>query len=644
MSYSNDKIIDKKIEEKVINEKMINVKISDTTAKVNQKINVCLEISEDIGFINEANIFINMQNSENEKNIKFLYLWTKNRINYFTCNIELEHVGLYYYGINIIINGISKWLKFDYETQMVSVSDERTQDWTMTIYDKDFSVPTWAKGKVMYHIFVDRFYKSEKYNPTQIDYRITKKWGEMPSWNTEKNSRYNNIDFFMGNLKGIEEKIPYIKSLGVKIIYLSPIFESQSNHRYDVGNYERVDSYLGTNEDLKKLCTKAHKNGMKIILDGVFNHTGNDSLYFNEYENYDTIGAYQGIKSKYYDWYKHNENGEFEYWWGFKNLPVCNPNNKDWQNYIYGKNGIIDELFNLGIDGIRLDVADELTDNFIENIRIAVKRNKKDGFIIGEVWENAITKEKDGKQRKYLLGKGMDTVMNYPFTNAILKYVRFGDYQYFKNTLNDILAKYPKDVINSLMNSLSTHDITRAITTLVGKGIEKENDLIWDTKYDRKWQTENEKLTEEEYIEGIEKLKIATIIQYFLPGNSCIYYGDEIGMYGYRDPFNRKCFDWKCEGNDLNKFFVKIGKIKNKYDFLSEAQLEIICLNEEIISFKRFLGKNSITIVVNRNNENTSIEFLKNNLEGKIILQEKFSQYSLDGLGFIIIENKNKQK
>ena len=177
---------------------------------------------------------------------------------------------------------------------------------------------------------------------------------------------------------------------------------SQSNHRYDIADYEKVDPYLGSNEDLKDLCVKAHKNGIKIILDGVFNHTGNDSKYFNEYGNYNSVGAYQSKNSEYYDWYRKNENGDFEYWWGFNNLPECDCYNQGWQNFIYGKNGIIDKWFKSGIDGLRLDVADELTDNFIENIRIAVKRNKKDGFIIGEVWENAISKEKDGIQRNKL--------------------------------------------------------------------------------------------------------------------------------------------------------------------------------------------------------------------------------------------------
>ena len=226
-------------------------------------------------------------------------------------------------------------------------------------------------------------------------------------------------------------------------------------------------------------------------------------------------------------------------------MPVCDGNNPEWQKFVYGENGLIDKWFSMGIDGLRLDVADELTDEFIENIKIAVKRNKEDGLVIGEVWENAITKEGYGKQRTYLLGRGLDTVMNYPFTNAILKYVRYGRAKYFTETIDDIITQYPDEAVNSLMNSLSTHDIPRAMSTLVGKGIQNSRyNWVWDVPYGREWQFSNLELSEEDYKKAKEMLKISVAIQYFLPGNPCIYYGDEIGMYGYRDPFNRKCFLW----------------------------------------------------------------------------------------------------
>ena len=622
-------------------DKIIEVKISKTTIKINQKVNICLELSEDIGFVNEANILISMKNNKDEKQIRMKYLWTQNNVNYFTCNVDFEHIGLYYFYFQLIINGEEKWIMLDQKNNKPVIDSVNGKKWTITAYESEFEVPDWAQGKVMYHIFVDRFYRSKEYNPKEIKNRSTKKWGELPEWKIQDKEKHNNTDFFMGNLKGIEEKIPYLKKLGVKIIYLSPICESQSNHRYDVGDYEKVDTYLGENKDLKNLCVKAHRNGMKIIVDGVFNHTGNDSKYFNEYGNYNTLGAFQGKESEYFQWYKKDKDGNFEYWWGFKNLPVCNGNNPQWQEFIYGKNGIIDKWFKLGIDGLRLDVADELNDDFIKNIRNAVKRNKKDGFIIGEVWENAITKERNGIQRKYLLGQGLDTVMNYPFTNAILKYVRFGDYNFFKNTVNEILTQYPIEAVNSLMNSLSTHDISRAITTLCGDGIEESNLLIWDTKNDRKWQAENDYLEESKYNKAKHLFKIASIIQYFLPGNSCIYYGDEIGMYGYRDPFNRKCFNWSEEGNELNEFFKKLGEIKNNYVFLKDAKFEIIELNDKVMVFQRIKQDEAITVIVNRTNEKCKLNLFEKYENGEFIIQKNYQKHCIGEYGYAIIKNKS---
>ena len=380
---------------------------------------------------------------------------------------------------------------------------------------------------------------------------------------------------------------------------------------------------------------------MRIIIDGVFNHTGNDSKYFNEYNSYNTIGASQGIKSPYYNWYKKNDNGEFEYWWGFRNLPVCDGNNLEWQKFIYGKNGVIDTWFKWGIDGIRLDVADELTDEFIENIRIAVKRNKKDGFILGEVWDNAICKEGYGKQRKYLLGKGLDSVMNYPFTNAILKYVRFGRADYFEETVNDILTQYPEDSLYSLMNSLSTHDITRVMTTLVGDGINNSRyNWVWDVPYSRAWQFDKLKLSDTQYEKAKKMMKIATIIQYFLPGNACIYYGDEIGMYGYRDPFNRRCFEWKNIDKELHEFFIQLGQIRKKMDFLSNAKLNIVEINKNVLVFERKNSMESVLIIVNRSENKIDVSIPEQYLTGEVIFKSNYDNNQLLEYGFLVIEQK----
>lgn len=593
----------------------IQVDVSNNTTRISEKYVITLQIAEDYGYLENARVIINQQKQSNEREICMNYVETKNGICSFSCNVDFSSVGIYYFCIKISINNKEKTIKNDVINKCASITDTDCPYWTITVYDDDFKVPDWAKGKIMYQIFPDRFNKSDNYVPIPIAERTTKQWGEIPNWDIDKDGKIHNNDYFMGNLKGIEEKLDYLKELNVEIIYLNPIFLSQSNHRYDTSDYEVIDPYLGTNEDMKKLCSKAHEYGIKIVIDGVLNHTGNDSKYFNEFKKYETVGAFQGNQSPYYNWYKKNENGGFQYWWGFKNLPVCDSNNEKWQEYVYGENGIIDKWFSLGIDGLRLDVVDELSDEFIENVRKAVKRNKPDGFIIGEVWENAVTKEGYGKQRKYLLGKELDSVMNYPFTNAILKYVRFGDFETLTETINDVLTFYPEEVLPVLMNSLSTHDITRALTTLGADGIQNyKNSWIWDIPYSRDWQFTKDYMDDEQYEKAKELLKIATVIQYFLPGCPCIYYGDEAGLYGYKDPFNRKCFPWGSIDNDLHEFYKELGKIRKQADFIENAKLNIIEANENILSFERFISnslkeKNKrIFVVINRSEKEQKID------------------------------------
>ncbi|MCR5146950.1 MAG: glycoside hydrolase family 13 protein [Clostridia bacterium] len=621
----------------------IQVSVSNNTTRISERYVITLQIAEEYGYLENVRVIINQQKQSNEREICMNYVETKNGICSFSCNVDFKSVGIYYFCIKILINNKEKTIKNDVKNKCASITDKDCPYWTVTVYDDDFKVPDWAKGKIMYQIFPDRFFKSENYVPIPIAERCTKQWGEIPNWDIDKEGKIHNNDYFMGNLKGIEEKLDYLKDLNVQIIYLNPIFLSQSNHRYDTADYEVVDPYLGTNDDMKRLCSKAHEYGIKILIDGVLNHTGNDSKYFNEFKKYETVGAFQGNQSPYYNWYKKNEKGGFEYWWGFKNLPVCDSNNEKWQEYVYGENGIIDKWFSLGIDGLRLDVVDELSDKFIENVRKAVKRNKQDGLIIGEVWENAVTKEGYGEQRKYLLGKELDSVMNYPFTNAILKYVRFGDFEILVDTINDILTFYPEEVLPALMNSLSTHDITRALTSLGADGIQNyKNGWIWDIPYSRDWQFTKDCMDSEQYEKAKELLKIATAIQYFLPGCPCIYYGDEAGLYGYKDPFNRKCFPWDNIDNELNEFFKELGNARKQSDFIAEAKLNIVEINENIFAFERYLnnslrGKNKrVLVMINRSTEKQEINMPIIYKNATVLFEKNCKKDDILGYGIMI--------
>lgn len=464
----------------------------------------------------------------------------------------------------------------------------------------NFHVPNWAKGKIMYHIFVDRFNRGSSEEMIPMERRqIHKDWNEDMIIGPDKDGIWNN-DFYGGDLKGIIEKLDYLESLGVSILYLSPIVWSQSNHRYDTSDYEKVDPYAGCNEDLKLLCDEAHKRGMKVVLDAVFNHTGSDSKYFNKFGSFDSVGACQSNKSEYASFYRrHFKDGKvvYDYWWGFDNLPECDGYSRAWKKYILGEGGIIDQWFNLGIDGLRLDVADELSDEFIEGIRTAVKRNKEDGFILGEVWKNPMR-----MNRGYIeSGKGMDTVMNYPLVDALLRYFKYGDVHKLSYIINDMLNEYPEETIYALMNFTSTHDISRAINMF---GCDREfspyKEWYWDPVDNSHEHCRDLKMSKEDYERAKEIYKAYISTLAFLPGNLSIFYGDEAGVEGLGNLANRKTYPWGNEDKDLVEFFTKIGKIRVSNTFLEQAKLNVYKLNRDLFMFERSTDDDKVLVAINR--------------------------------------------
>lgn len=526
------------------------------------------------------NVNINIDNNQ----FPLQYIEKNEETARFKTEIFLHTKAIYKYNFNYKIEGIKKETK----QQKISVN---------------FEVPEWAKGKIMYHIFVDRFKKGrlEKLNPMSRR-TIHKTWDEEMIIGPDKNGIWN-ADFYGGDLKGIIEELDYIKSLGVTILYLSPIVYSQSNHRYDTSDYENVDPYAGNNNDLKELCEKAHHKGMKIILDAVFNHTGNDSKYFNQYNTFNEIGAYQDKNSKYYPFYRTN-NGNFDYWWGMTNLPVCDGNSKEWKDFILGENGIIDQWFRLGIDGLRLDVADELTDEYIEGIRTAVKRNKQDGFILGEVWKNPMR-----MNRSYIeSGKGMDTVMNYNLIDALLRYFKYNDITKLKEKIHELQNDYPEDTINTLMNFTSTHDITRLINMLGSNEFSENQEWYWDViNQDLDYQ-KNFELTKEQYKQAKKILQAYIFTLTLMPGILSIFYGDEVGIQGLGNLSNRKTFPWGNEDNEIKEFFKYMGNIRKKEKFLETAELKIKDINYNYLMFERIKNNEKILAVINRTNEYQQIK------------------------------------
>lgn len=467
-------------------------------------------------------------------------------------------------------------------------------EWQLTVYSSDFTTPDWLKGGLIYQIFPDRFYYSgEKKENVPCDRKLRNDWGGEPEWRPTAQGKVLNNDYFGGDLKGIEEKLDYLSSLGVTCIYLNPIFEAQSNHRYDTADYSKIDSVLGTEKDFTHLCEKAKEYGISVILDGVFSHTGDDSIYFNKYGRYDSVGAFQSKESPYYNWYKFIEwPSKYYSWWGIDILPEVMEDTDEFIEFITGKNGIARKWLKAGARGWRLDVADELPDIFLDKIRKAIKEENSEAFLLGEVWEDASNKYSYGARRRYLQGAQLDSVMNYPFADAIITFVRTGVVEGFNDKIMTVLENYPKCVTDVLMNHIGTHDTMRAITHLVGESCEYR---------DRQWQSEK-KLSDEQYSKGIKLMKLASAIQYTLPGVPSLYYGDEAGMQGYKDPFNRVCYPWGKENGELIAWYTKLGEVRKTCKCLEKGKYRTISEMLGCLAYTRSCDEDEIMVIVNRNN------------------------------------------
>lgn len=465
-------------------------------------------------------------------------------------------------------------------------------DFQQTVYDEGFTTPDWLKGGLIYQIFPDRFYNSKKPKKNVRASRVIREWGGEPYWREDQMNGIWNNDYFAGDLYGIEQKLPYLKDLGVTCIYLNPIFEANSNHRYDTADYEKIDPLLGTENDLKQLCKIAKEEfGIAVILDGVFSHTGCDSKYFNLYSNYDTVGAYNSKESPYYSWYKFTDYpNEYRSWWGIKLLPEIIEEDEGYREYICGKNGILRKWLRCGISGWRLDVADELPDVFLDDLRRAVKEENEDAVIIGEVWEDATTKTAYGERRRYFLGNQLDSVMNYPFAEAVLNFVKYKNAEAFFDGILSIIENYPPQVTNALMNHIGTHDTERAINRLAGEDC---------TGYGRHWQYEHNRLSQEDYLRGISMMKIASLIQYTLPGVPSLYYGDEIGMQGLKDPFNRECMAWDNQNKELLRWYKRLGEIRRGCKCLAKGEFIPVFSSHKTIAYKRSDGSSELLLAVN---------------------------------------------
>ena len=477
--------------------------------------------------------------------------------------------------------------------------DDRTP-WQLTVYEETYT-PQWFGEGVTYQIFPDRFCRTA---PPRVEGLLGERrahmdWNEAPMIGADPETGRWNSDFFGGNLKGITSKLDYLASLHVKTLYLNPIFEAASNHRYDTADYCAIDPLLGTEEDFAQLCREAEKRGIRVILDGVFNHTGDDSRYFNRAGYYETVGAYQSPNSPYYPWYGFSQWPEaYDGWWGIKTLPAVNENNPQYRDFIItGERSVIRRWLRLGASGWRLDVADELPDDFIVDIRRVMEEEKADAFLLGEVWEDGSNKIAYSKRRRYLLGRETHGLMNYPLRTATLHYLRGGRAEDFREAMETVRENYPKPAFYSGLNILGTHDTPRILTALGEDGV--PSDKLERAAY---------RLSPERLELAMARLKMAALLLYAFPGSPTLYYGDEAGMEGFEDPMNRRTFPWGRENQELQTLFKALGALREARPSLRQGDIRYIGAEGAILVFERTLDGERTVIALNAGDTEWEIE------------------------------------
>lgn len=480
---------------------------------------------------------------------------------------------------------------------------ENLATWQLTVYDGKSETPDWFGRGVSYQIFPDRFRRAamRDVNGMVGDRTLHTDWDEPVEYRPDARGEITCSDFFGGDLAGIAQKLDYLSSLGVTTLYMNPIFESSSNHRYDTADYRHIDPLLGTEDDFRALCEAAEKRGIRVMLDGVFNHTGSNSVYFNAAGFYPGVGAAQSEDSPYAKWYHFTRfPDEYDAWWGFKTLPAVEESEPEYIDFIIeGQDSVVRHWLRAGASGWRLDVADELPGAFIERIRRVMDETKPGSYLIGEVWEDGSNKVAYSTRRKYLLGAQTHGLMNYPFRNALLAYLKDGDAADFREAMETIRENYPPAAFYGAMNFLGTHDTPRILTVLGYGG-------AWP-------QTREERariaLSAEEYRLGVCRLRLAALVMFAFPGSPTIFYGDEAGMQGFEDPFNRGTYPWGREDAELLSYFRRLGALRGARASLQCGTIEYVVADAAVLAFRRVSDDEKSLVACNAGRMPVELEF-----------------------------------
>lgn len=506
---------------------------------------------------------------------------------HYTCVVPPQEKGclLWYY---FIVNTASGTLFYGNNPEQLGgigqLYDQAPPAYQITIYEQGAKTPDWFKHAVMYQIFPDRFCRKGDRLVEKKGAVIHACWEDAPFYFKDVDTKeIVAYDFFGGNLAGLLDKLDYLKDLGISVIYLNPVFESPSNHHYDTGDYHKIDPLLGTNEEFFHLCSQAKEKGIRIILDGVFSHTGSDSRYFNRDNNYETVGAFQSAASPYYSWYNFNRYPyEYDCWWGFFTLPNVNETAPSYMKFIIDDpDSVMKYWLKAGIDGWRLDVIDELPPLFSQRFFKTLKEENPEAVLIGEVWEDASNKISYGVPREYLCGREMDSAMNYPFRQIVLDFLLGrSDAAQINRRILSLKENYPPQNFYAMMNLIGSHDVERALTLLGEAPYYEGMPAIHQARFH---------LDNDHFNLGVARLMMAALWQMTFPGVPCIYYGDEIGMQGYKDPYNRRAYNWKNGDLYLRGWYKKMIWLRNQNAALQTGDFLPLYQQADVYAYARFV-------------------------------------------------------
>lgn len=523
-----------------------------------------------------------------QKRISMEQKYTDRLYDYYEIKLSLTDVRLAYI-FEIQEGGKIFYYSEDGLTETYCFEEGFYNFFQMPYINKNDCMPVvdWMCSAVFYQIFVERFAMGNRNKDTSY---INMEWGQIP----------DSKSFAGGDIKGITEKLDYLEELGITALYLTPIFESVSNHKYDTINYMKIDPHFGTEEDFKELVKLAHRKGIRIVLDAVFNHCSMQMEQFRDV-------IQNGKKSPYYDWflidgdYPDPENANYECFAACSYMPKINTANRSAQDFLLQI--ACYWIREYDIDGWRLDVSDEVSHEFWRRFRHAVKREKEDCVIIGENWHDAYP---------YLRGDQYDSIMNYSFTKACLDYFAKGRFsaKQMAEKLNSNLMRNTEQVNRMMLNLLDTHDTHRFFT---------------ETKKDK------------------DKLLAAVALEMVFPGAPSIYYGTEICMEGGYDPDSRRCFDWD-ESHWDKKVMETIRRLTalRKNHVLQYGAVSIM-EEDEMLCLKRTSGEKEIVLYINLSGieKNVAGGLQKKGSGGENVLcANRWRSPVLQQNGFVIIEKE----